>query len=202
MFDSYIEYQARLRPTAPAVVAMGGSVSFAKFNGDIDRAVLELQELDAVEGEAVTVDVADPYLHWVVVLALARIGLASAPPADLGWRLRVADARSKGTAAALVLGPAIIGRIVDGPPVTVRPLRPRAEILGRILQSSGTTGEEKRVGMSWRVIDAGIRNAVIAYGAPDGSWLASETCHAAGGGGAGGLAPERALPRPATHGRA
>jgi acyl-coenzyme A synthetase/AMP-(fatty) acid ligase len=42
-----------------------------------------------------------------------------------------------------------------------------------VLQSSGTTGERKRLGMNWDVIDAAIRNALVAYGAPDGPWLAS-----------------------------
>ncbi len=173
MFDSYIAFHARSRPKAPAVVALGDTVSFETFDQDINRAVFELSDLHAAAGEAVSIAVASPYLQWVLILALARRGIATAPSADKAARQRIGDGTDRPEAVTRLLDAEAIARIVSGPAQVARPVQADRTALARILQSSGTTGEQKRVGMSWNVIDAAIRNALIAYGAPDGPWLAS-----------------------------
>lgn len=150
MFDSYIAYQARLRPDAPAVATLQGSASFAKLDADIDRAVPLLRRLAPASGEAVCVDIVDPYLHWVLVLALARSGIASAPATDRASTAKVSDRADDDHTNTLLIGLAEVERILSGPRPSIPPVRPNEEALGRILKSSGTTGEEKRLGMSWR----------------------------------------------------
>lgn len=173
VFDSYIAFHARTRPSAPAVVATDGSVTFEKFNRDIDRAATELAHLSIAPTELVAVTTAVPYLEWVLVLALARLGIASAPASDTGSVTIVGDGTRRPDDVDRLLDRTAIERIFSGPVSEVAAVRPDPGALARVLQSSGTTGERKRVGMSWTVIDAAIRNAFIAYGSPSGPWLAA-----------------------------
>jgi acyl-coenzyme A synthetase/AMP-(fatty) acid ligase len=173
MFDSYIAFQARSRPAAPAIVTLLGVRSFEEFDADIDRAVVELGRLSVEPGEPVSVAFASAYMDWVVTLALARLGVATAPANDVGSRIRVGDGSTAFPAPNLLLDEEAHRRILRGPRPFVRAIRRPGSELARVLQSSGTTGERKRLGMSWDVIDAAIRNALIAYGAPAGPWLAS-----------------------------
>lgn len=173
MFDRYIAFHARARPTELAVIATDGSVTFEKFDQDIDRAVAELADIKVEPTDSVAVAANSPYLEWVLVLALARLGIASASSSDTGSALIVGDGTRRTRDVTLLLDKAAVGRILSGP-VRPRPSTcPDRHALARVLQSSGTTGERRRVGMSWQVIDAAIRNAFIAYGSPDGPWLAA-----------------------------
>lgn len=173
MFDSYITFHARARPSALAIVTTNGRVNFEKFDKDINRAVAELNDLRVAVDESVSVAVANPYLEWVLVLALSRRGIATAPSTDIASQQRISDGSDTSCLATFMLAPEAINRIFHGPVRPTAPRRPEESALARILVSSGTTGEQKRLGMSWKVIDAAIRNALVAYGAPDGPWLAS-----------------------------
>jgi acyl-coenzyme A synthetase/AMP-(fatty) acid ligase len=172
MFDSYVAFHARLRPSAPAVATRHGQVSFETLDADVDRTAAVLLERRLPEGEAVAVELADGYLHWVLVLALARLGIASAPASESGCRPRISGDEGSSSGAILFTA-ADLQRLGAGPRPRLAAVRRDPNALARVLKSSGTTGEEKRVGMSWRVIDAGIRNALVAYGSPEGRWLAS-----------------------------
>lgn len=173
VFDNYIAFHARTKPEATAVVAVDGSVTFERFDHDINRAMFELIHLSAGPGESASVAVASPYLKWVLVLALARLGIATASSSDKGSKQLIGDGSKRSGEVTQMLDGAAIARIFGGSTKTIRRVRPDPQALARVLQSSGTTGEQKRVGMSWEVIDAAIRNAFVAYGAPKGPWLAS-----------------------------
>ena len=123
--------------------------------------------------ESVAVAVASPYLEWVLVLALARLGIATASSSDTGSALILGDGTLPRDEVFRLLDRGAIERIFSGPPHARAAVRPDRHALARVLQSSGTTGQRKRVGMSWQVIDAAIRNAFIAYGSPEGPWLAA-----------------------------
>ncbi|MET0252133.1 MAG: hypothetical protein ABW203_08150 [Novosphingobium sp.] len=169
MFDAYVSHHARLRPDAPAIVTPGGVIGFARLDVDVARTSALLRQLEAGADRPVAVDVQDLYLHWVVTLALARLGVPSAPAADGDCPLRVAD--HAGAAASYLIGEREIAAMLSGPvPVLPRP-KVAPEGLGRIMLSSGTTGAEKRIALSWAAIDAGIRNVPVAYGAASGPWL-------------------------------
>ncbi len=173
MFDSYIAFHARTKPTAKAVVTVDGSVTFEQFDQDINCAMVELSGLAAAHDEAVSVAVASPYLEWVLVLALARFGIATASSNDTASKQLIGDGTKRPGDVTLMLDGAAIARLLGGSLKTHRSVRPDLHALARVLQSSGTTGEQKRVGMSWKAIDAAIRNALVAYGSPEGPWLAS-----------------------------
>lgn len=172
MFDDYVRFHARSRPDQPAIVTMRDVITFAKFDADVNRAAHMLRDLDVDADDAVAVAISGEYLHWTITLALARRGIASAPGHDVAARWTITDEHVGEAANRIRLSAEIIAAIIGGPPAAPSPTIRPVGSLGRIMRSSGTTGEEKRIGMSWAVIDAGIRNAPIAYGVPDGPWLA------------------------------
>lgn len=175
MFDAYIAHHARLRPSAPAIVVPGASVSFAALDACVTRAARLLRVIEAPADQPVAVDVRDQQLAWLLTLALARLGIPSAPGIDTGCELRISDRADDD--ATFVIGQPELATILSGP---VQPLpRPTCEPnrLGRVLPSSGTTGSTKRIALDWRTIDAGIRNVPIAYGGAGGPWLMATGIH-------------------------
>jgi O-succinylbenzoic acid--CoA ligase len=175
MFDVYISHHARLRPDAPAIVLPSGPISFARLDADVTRTAGFLQSLDGGPDRPVSVAIEDFYLNWVVMLALARLGFPSSPGVDRECPLRVSQRAEENPAvlvdqqqvAAMLSGPV--------PELTSRAIPP--DELGRILLSSGTTGEEKRIALSWQMIEASIRNVPIAYGTPPGPWFMATGTH-------------------------
>lgn len=170
MFDRHVRTQAKNRPQAPAILMPSRTISFSELDADIDRVASICASLEAASGEAVAVAVADPYLNCLVLLALARLGVASAPGDDAACRLRIGDGPDGGRPMlrlrASDLQAASIGQVPSFAP-------PDPDALGRIVTSSGTTGERKRIGVSWRVIEARIQNAMQNYGVPEGPWIAA-----------------------------
>lgn len=175
MFDRFIAFQAKLRPNAPAVVTAARGIDFATFDRHIERVAAALGSLESLPGEAVAVDIANSYHRWLAILALARRGIASAPPDDAGCRQRIGDGRrAAGDGETFEAPPAWFA---DAMASETAPRPPRAqaapEDLGLVLCTSGTTGEAKRIGLSWRMLEAMVRNTPVAYCASqDGRWLA------------------------------
>lgn len=164
MIDGLIRAQARLQPTSHAIVMPTCQITYAQFDAAIDRACHALDGLCATRPDCVSVAVqSDYYLHWIVVMALSRSGIATTPPGDLEAPATVSDtelARANvfnisSSMKELIFG----GRLA---PFTEPSRVPEA--LGRVLCSSGTTGAVKRIGLSWRIIEARVRNAVRDYG--------------------------------------
>ena len=174
MFDRFIRLQARLRPEALAVVTPSRQVTFAAFDANIDKIAAALGDLAPDKGEAVALAVADPYRHWLLTLALARRGFASASGNDAGCRLRVSDGSAlpaQEIAEALTLS---FEDVLRAPPKELAPrARPAPDDVARVLLSSGTTGQAKRVGLTWRIVEAALRSVPQTYRAEqDGRWLA------------------------------
>lgn len=171
MFDVFLAYQARQRPRALAVVTPARRATYAQFDADVSRfaaGVLDLG-LDVAPGQSVSLRFSDTYLQYVSLVALARIGVASAPGFDSRAEFRLTDLPE-----AADPGPPSQGRTVrlsrDGlAQIMAAPARdlPRPSIdpdgLGRVMLSSGTTRVPRRVGLSWRRLDAAIHGAVAAY---------------------------------------
>jgi 2,3-dihydroxybenzoate-AMP ligase len=173
MFDDYIRFNALYRGGRTAVLRPSGPVPFQQFNADIDRAGRELREVRTAAGEFISVDIDDPYLHWVVVLALARLGLASVSGPDPLSALAVTDRASSTAEKSFHLARREIDAIFHGPAVSPQPRERDPDRLLRVLCSSGTTGAKKRIGLCGRLIGARVASALVAYGAPPGPWLAS-----------------------------
>jgi acyl-coenzyme A synthetase/AMP-(fatty) acid ligase len=65
------------RLDSPAVVLPSGSVSFASFNTHIDNVAARLKAMNLPPGGRVAVLTPDDYAHWLLLLALDRLGMAS-----------------------------------------------------------------------------------------------------------------------------
>jgi acyl-CoA synthetase (AMP-forming)/AMP-acid ligase II len=152
MFDSFVTFRARLEPRATALITPGARSSFAELDARVDKvaATLAAEGLSPASG-VVAMDVADAYNEMVLLLALARLRVASTPGYDARADLRFS------------LDPAWFDRAyaADRRPIEPAPADP--EGLGRVLLSSGTTTAPRRVGLTWRMIEANVRNAASLW---------------------------------------
>src|SRR5215475_5820709 len=75
----YIELHAAERPNAVAFVDNGRSITERHFGSDVRKMITALQGFGLSRGAWVGVGVGDPhqYLHWVILLALDRLGVAT-----------------------------------------------------------------------------------------------------------------------------
>ena len=171
MIDALITFQAQCRPRAPAVITARRTISFSEFAQDIDSVANALELPPVGRDEAVAVDVADAYRAWLVVLALARQGVASSHASDPGPRCRLKS--EPGSAFGPPLSDDWFRKVLGSRQAGCRrPRPPPKDSLARVLCTSGTTGNRKRIGLSWRAVDSVIRNAPIVHAASqDGRWL-------------------------------
>ncbi|MBV9784858.1 MAG: acyl--CoA ligase [Acidisphaera sp.] len=166
MFDRFITFRARQQPHAVAVSGMRGDISYQRFEADIDRFAAGLAALEP--SGLVAVQLADPYLHCLALLAFARLGVPTASYAAghdrlmlplLRPELVIADAPGPEPRDAAPM-PRIVPISTDWVEQTLRcppvPL-PRPTLdpdgLARVVTSSGSTGVPKKLAMSWRRIE-------------------------------------------------
>ncbi|HUR90985.1 MAG TPA: class I adenylate-forming enzyme family protein [Ramlibacter sp.] len=76
-FASWVQFQARTNPHALAVTAGNRNVNYRGFAEHIERVTRRLAAKSIEAGARVSVTVDDEYLHWLVVMALSRIGAVS-----------------------------------------------------------------------------------------------------------------------------
>lgn len=170
MFDQHISAQARARPDAPAALTPRGSLSFAMLDAAVNGAAFALRDIAPPHGEPVRVDIAYEPLQWVISLALARRGIASSPASDEGCSVTVSDTGDRG--ASHVLSAEVLQSIMAGTGAReAAAAAPDPRGLARVIRTSGTTGDVKRIGLSWSVVDARIRHALADYGPFDGPCL-------------------------------
>ncbi len=178
MFDRFVAFRARQSPHAVAVSMPNGDVSFAQFDLSIGRIAAALAEQGKPDLAAVCV--ADPYLQWLLTLALARLGIASStvapgderrllpilrPDLAIGDRpealgslpgvSRVLHASADWAAAALARTDALATAVRS----TLDPGAP-----GRIFTSSGSTGAPKVIALSWRMVETRVHQMALRYG--------------------------------------
>jgi len=172
MFDRFIEFFAELTPQELAISTLSGHVTYSEFDANIDRFVAALSEHDPPRPGLVAVCIADRYVHWLVLAALARLGVTTA--SYLAMQRQQAEPMF---APELVItdepeqpGDDARPRLVRVTPtwlaeVEARPAakQPRPHIdpdgLARIMTSSGTTGTPKKFGMTWRCVENRIMHA-------------------------------------------
>lgn len=82
MYDRFIEHVARIAPDKVAMLSFDGSIAFGKMDAEINqlaRALLnELKPLPKV----VAVSYQQIHPHWMLLMALSRIGVATASVSD------------------------------------------------------------------------------------------------------------------------
>ncbi|MBX3483931.1 class I adenylate-forming enzyme family protein [Phenylobacterium sp.] len=174
MFDSYIAYHAKTRPRALALVTPRRRATYAELDADIDRFAGGLQALGIGPGRGiVAVDATSTYHHHLLILALARLGVASTPREDAGADLVLTQREPRGDGRQAVrLDAAWTARTEAAPPTPV-PTAPRdPDSIARVMLSSGTTSTPKRIPLTWRRVAANGLNGLSVYGADRlGPWI-------------------------------
>lgn len=164
MFDACLAYQARVRPRALALVTPRRRISYAEFNDDVNRyaAGLIAAGITPARG-AVAVDATLPYRYHVLLMALARLAVTTTTVRDARADFRISDRAGPSDAATLRLGHDWISQVESAAPVEVASAPRDPEGVARVLLSSGSTGEPRRVPLSWRRMEASGLNALAAY---------------------------------------
>ncbi|MBW8813031.1 MAG: acyl--CoA ligase [Caulobacterales bacterium] len=168
MFDAHLAYRARLEPRTTALITNLRRVSYAEFDADVSRVAAALLDLGLRPGPVAALRIGHGYLQYLALMALGRIGVCSSVGYDHGADLNLTDL-PPGDEGELAGKPAL--RLPRGwlEEVLAAPVRdlPRPDVdpdaLGRVLLSSGTTRKPRRVGLTWRRIEAGIHGAVTVY---------------------------------------
>ncbi|MBI1197880.1 MAG: AMP-binding protein [Phenylobacterium sp.] len=164
MFEAAVAFHARVRPRAPALVTPRRRVTYAEFNDDVNRYAAGLLAAGITPQRGIVgVDATLPYRVHVLLMALARLGVASTTLRDGRADLRITDRTGSADPTVLRLGRDWIASVEGAPAVEV-PSAPREpEGLARVLLSSGSTGEARRVPLSWRRMEARNLGALAAY---------------------------------------
>lgn len=212
MFDGYVRDWATWTPQAAALRLPDRVVSYAQFDADIDRIGEALAGLGVGPGcGVVAVRIAEPYLHRLAWCALSRLGVPSSPADDEAAELKLvwrADPPLGEPPPGYVrLTPDWLAAALAAPHRPLPRLAPEPDALVRVMLSSGTTKQPKRVGMSWRRLEVATLTNIRVYGAvrkglwvpltgPDSLMGFSVTiCAWALGGAAVAGIPAEALPR-------
>ncbi|AFW02634.1 acyl-CoA synthetase [Gluconobacter oxydans] len=69
-------------PASIAMTWLGGEVTFGKLSEDVNRTAAALLQLRDLSPKVIGVHFTNPYRHWLVVLALSKLGIASASLPD------------------------------------------------------------------------------------------------------------------------
>lgn len=172
MFDEFVAFRARLQPRAPAVITLAHTISFAELDADVNRIAAALRELGLSPASGVAaVHVLDAYHELIVMLALARLRIASSPGYDPQPDLRLSD-QAQGSGAQIALKPAWFSAALAAEPTAIEPSAASPDAIGRVLLSSGTTRAPRRVGLTWRMVEANVRNAAVTWCAgKTGLWM-------------------------------
>lgn len=167
MTADYVAYHAADRPAALAVLHNGRAVSFAELYRDIRRTMAALGARGVRPGGSVAIGTDDLYLHWLLLLACERLGIAAASFArgaetgrDPLWAsvdlvLAAPDIAVSGARNCQALTPSWIEDALSGAN-TERAPEPRKmpDDPVRIVETSGTTGLGKRFLVTRRMHDA------------------------------------------------
>jgi len=151
-FFSSILHRARCVPHAIAVSVGGKDLSYAEFARDIERATRQLAARSPLRSGLAMVHIAHPYLHWVITIALGRLGMSTVSainadhtPALIGPDLVVADAPgSVADPRIIVVSPDWTPEASDALPAFAD-IAYDAEAPFRLILSSGTTGTPKKI---------------------------------------------------------
>jgi 2,3-dihydroxybenzoate-AMP ligase len=173
MFDAFVTYHALQHPHRSAVTTPQGAMTFSELDAMVTRFAHAFAGMNLAADSVVAVRFANPLTHWLILLALARVGIASACAVDRWASLQVVDRPDPASSQKLFhASDEWVNAVSASSSQPYRPARPRPSRVGRVLLSSGTTGTPKRMGLSWNLINAAIRNAVVAYGpGRGGPWL-------------------------------
>jgi acyl-CoA synthetase (AMP-forming)/AMP-acid ligase II len=167
-----ILFQQRLHPHATAVVAGSAEVSYTRFCADIDKVTRILHSHAFPAGTRGAIAVTDAYLHWLALIALARLGHVSASAGIVPGELELLGAQvvlnDRGAPVegrkSIAVGADWLGTLADTLPVFRDPHGHPADAPCRIILSSGTTGVQKKVLVTFAQLHHRLANVARAYG--------------------------------------
>jgi len=169
MFDRFITFFARLTPQELAISTLAGHVTYGEFDANIDRFAAALAENHPPRPGLVAVCIADRYVHWLMLAALARLGVTSCSylamqrreleplmRPDLVITDEPAQQGDEARPRLLRISPDWLTEVGRRPATNQAALDIDPDGLARIMTSSGTTGVPKKFGLSWRCVEERI----------------------------------------------
>jgi acyl-CoA synthetase (AMP-forming)/AMP-acid ligase II len=171
MYASLISYRAFMNPQSTAMITDDGAVSYSKLNAWVEHAARTLAPMLPASRAVVAVNLAQLPLHWIALLALARLGHVSVSigkddlPANSNASLILTDqAEHAGQPSYLLLTPEWWEAVRTAP--AQRPLPERAgwDDPARIMLTSGTTGQPRRVLLTHRMLMRRFQSDMAFYG--------------------------------------
>lgn len=175
MFDRLITDFARQTPNALAAVSVDGFVTYRDFDATIDRCAAALAEANPPRSGLAGIAVSDRYTHWVILIALARLGITTTSYLSVMRDMMEPllkpdfvitddpDNADEARRPRILRIPKDWLAIVAKRP-HVRMPRPKIDPdgLSRISTSSGTTNVPKKFGISWKSVESRIMEGAVA----------------------------------------
>jgi 2,3-dihydroxybenzoate-AMP ligase len=168
MTADYIAFHAAERPEAIALTVRGRAISYARMSGDLGRVTGALRALGLSAGSAVAVGSDDLYVHWLLLLGLERLGVASASYlaeegelaapllASVDLVLSEPHFPRAQSSRHRAITPEWLAGVLAQPAEAGSPAPRAASDPVRIVRTSGTTGQSKRLLLLRAVQDAWI----------------------------------------------
>lgn len=174
MFDAYVTFQAGVRPHAPAIVTPSRIATYAELDADVNRMAAGLRTLGITPDRgAVSLSLSGPYLKHLAFLALARLGVTSSPAGDPAADVTLTDVAGVAGAGQIQLSPNWLQNTLRAEPHRVEPVRGLPDTVVRIMLSSGTTRNPRRVAKTWRSMESSAHTGVMTHlSVKSGRWVA------------------------------
>jgi acyl-coenzyme A synthetase/AMP-(fatty) acid ligase len=171
----YLQFHAVERPEVLAFADGTREVGFAAMLKDFAKVAAAVRMLGLVPGQSVAVGCDDFYTHWLLLLAFEHLGIATASfqrneGAGCRTLLGAVDLvlaepdYPRGGWRSFMIGPDWLATIQawperDPPPGAAR----RPEQVHRIVRTSGTTGTQKRLNLTYSVWAARLTQVLWLY---------------------------------------
>lgn len=172
-FYTSILHHARCKPHAIAVAFGTQEVSYGEFVRDIERATRQAAARLPSRSGLAMLTVTHPYLHWVLTIALGRLGLTTVSVFDQSHTLDLikpdvvlVDARTRAADSPHIgVDEEWIGLAGDDlPPFADQDHQPDAPF--RLVLSSGTTGTPKKILLTHAQFQARLHAMATGIGLP------------------------------------
>lgn len=176
MTADYVAFYASERPEAVAFIDNGRSVTYAQFNRELRQFMRALSGLGLRRGSCVGVGCDDHYLHWVLLLAFQRLGVATKSlyrGEEIGPRLlkNLDVVLSEWALPSGIIKPYRpittdwVAQVRGLPEIDEAALPAKSEDdIVRIASTTGTTGEPKLVRSSRRLEDGRRDDCIWSLG--------------------------------------
>jgi acyl-CoA synthetase (AMP-forming)/AMP-acid ligase II len=165
--------QCRNKPAELALCAPGtefNMVSYARLGRAVNNVCQRVISIGITPGSRVAVFIDDPIFHAIVLIALTRLGLVtiSGRERDFSWHFAVdaviSDQPFQFPAGRIILANSDWTTGEGRPPEQKHYCHPAPDELCRVFLTSGTTGEEKGVAVTHRMIAARIDRQNLFFG--------------------------------------